>query len=182
MCLLCPDQTASLPIRIPFTLVILDRLSLVAQWAKQFVLFFSFFPFHFFFSHKRDPERYEEPLFFQQQLASARTSTEVSAAKPTPSIDTTHEDGGRCSSRRKLRGISFGEKKKKKREDNHLKQAFVFLSFTKYILFSSLKPSVRHSGVRFIPPHSVLWNLLRSAPKNTKEVTHKQSQTLESRS
>lgn len=76
----------------------------------------------------------------------------------------------------------IGEEKKKKREDNHLKQAFVFLSFTKYILFSSLKPSVRHSGVRFFPPHPALWNLLRSAPKNTKEVTHKQSQTLESRS
>lgn len=129
---------------------------------------FSIFPFHFFFSHKKDPERYEEPLFFQQQLASARTSTEVSAAKPTPSIDTTHEDGGRCSSRRKLRGISFREKKKK-REDNHLKQAFVFLSFTKYILFSSLKPSVRHSGVLYIPPHSALWNLLRSAPKTQKK-------------
>lgn len=60
-------------------------------------------------------------------------------------------------------------KKKRKRGDNHLKQAFVFLSFTKYILFSSLKPSVRHSGVLYIPPHSALWNLLRSAPKTQKK-------------
>lgn len=84
------------------------------------------------------------------------------SCEPTQSIDTTHRDSGRCSSRRKLHGISFREEEKKV---NHLKQAFVFGSFTKYNFFSSLKPSVSHSGVLYIPLHSALQNLLRSPPK-----------------
>lgn len=74
------------------------------------------------------------------------------------------------------------EKKEKKREDNHLKQASVFLSFTKYILFSSLKPSVRHSGVLFNSTAFSSVEPSEVSTKNTKEVTHKQSQLLKSRS
>lgn len=57
---------------------------------------------------------------------------------------------------------------KKKKKVNHLKQAFVFGSFTKYNFFPSLKPSVSHSGVLYIPLHSALQNLLRSPPKTQK--------------
>lgn len=96
------DQTAPPPITIPSTFLLLDRLSLVAQWGKQLLLFF--FIYLFLLLPQSNPERCTEPLFFQQQLESTRTSAG----------DTMRANGGRCSSRRKLPSVPFREGKQKK--------------------------------------------------------------------